>query len=348
MKKQLVFQVGIVSRGKGTCRSAVDAAAYILGEKWVSAYDGNTYDYAEKASEVVYTTICAPEGAHACASQPYTLMHAIEYAEKKKNAQLVRTVYFALPPELPLEQHRMLLNDFVMQAFVSKGMIALCAIHHKDGNPNAHIVLTMRRMLSDGSFLPKSKDIAMLDEQGERIIGKDGKVKTRKVCLTDWDGRGNGELWRKLCAQTINRYYSLAGLDIGVEHRSPKRQGLCQLSPLYINPAEYEAEQHGEQTDVGDLNRWIASENMRRANYEVRKQAIDKVVEAYVQKMKQLGSRQQHQSPQRRAIQQLWTDLHCVQQQFGTQAVTATPTPPSSQHTAPSSRRERVPTREME
>ena len=54
--------------------------------------------------------------------------------------------------------------------FVSKGMIADFAIHDKgDGNPHAHILLTMRAMDETGKWLPKSRKVYDLDENGERI-----------------------------------------------------------------------------------------------------------------------------------------------------------------------------------
>ena len=49
-------------------------------------------------------------------------------------------------------------------------MIADFAIHDKgDGNPHAHILLTLRAMDEHGKWLPKARKVYDLDENGERI-----------------------------------------------------------------------------------------------------------------------------------------------------------------------------------
>ena len=51
-------------------------------------------------------------------------------------------------------------------------MIADFAIHdpHPPGhNPHAHVLLTMRAMDETGKWLPKSRKVYDLDENGERI-----------------------------------------------------------------------------------------------------------------------------------------------------------------------------------
>jgi hypothetical protein len=350
-KKPLVFHVGIIGRGKGTRKSAVDAGAYVLGEKWKSVFDKKTYDYSGKAGEVVYQALLAPPHIpDYVSSSPYTLVHAVEFSEHKKNAQLLRHIYFALPPELTREQQIALLTEYVNETFVKSGMIALIALHHATdesgkSNPNAHILLTMRQMLKDGSFLPKSKNIHHLDEKGERIRKTDGSLSTMRVNLTDWGYRGNGEIWRHICADYINKYYQLAGLDIEVNHRSPKRQGLAKLSPVYMSQADHEAEKRGERTDAGNLNRWLQGENRRRANEETRKEAIDRLVVAYLDKIEHYGRRESWKSPQARATQQLWSDLHAIEEQYSGKPQTAA-APPSPIQTAQATRRERGPEKE--
>jgi hypothetical protein len=70
----------------------------------------------------------------------------------------------------PPEQYADLIRDYCREFFVSKGMIVDFSIHDKgDGNPHAHILLTMRAMDENGKFLPKSRKVYDLDENGERI-----------------------------------------------------------------------------------------------------------------------------------------------------------------------------------
>jgi ATP-dependent exoDNAse (exonuclease V) alpha subunit len=250
-------------------------------------------------------------------------------------------------PELSLEQHIALLSEYVNEVFVKAGMVALVAIHQKDGNAHAHLLLNLRQVLPDGSFLPKAKGIPFVDEQGELIRGKNGKWKMRKVCFHDWNNQGNGEKWRKLWAYITNKHYKLAGVDIEIDHRSPKRQGLTQLSPVYMTQADHEREQCGEHTEVGALNRWIKAENQRRQHDEQRKRKIDRLLENYLTKVKGLSRREQYKSPQTRATQQFWTDLRAIEAQFEGKA-TVDSTSSSKEHHPQLEHRERDPNRGME
>jgi ATP-dependent exoDNAse (exonuclease V) alpha subunit len=343
MEKKPVFHIGMITRGKGELPSAVAAGAYVLGKTWTSAYDGHTYDYSDKCGEVVYTHVLAPEGAPEWVYQPFTFVHAVEYSEKVKNAQLFRHMYFTLPPEFTREQHIALLHEYVKEVFVSAGMIAMLAIHHTESQQHAHLLLTTRLLLPDGTWAPKALHEPILRKNGKQAIGKDGKPKRKKIHTTDWNRQDNGEKWRRMYATFANKQYARLGFDTRIDHRSPKRQGLTQLSPVYMNPAEYLAEQQGEQTEVGDLNRWIQKENILRANYEQRKEVIDKLFDHYLKKMKQLGPRTQWRSPQVRATQQFFSDLHSIEDQFdGKKAATgASSLQPSKGHHASPAQRKR-------
>ena len=60
----------------------------------------------------------------------------------------------AFPVEVPKEQYFSMIKEFCQEQFVSKGMIADFAIHDKgDGNPHAHILLTIRAMDEHGLSL---------------------------------------------------------------------------------------------------------------------------------------------------------------------------------------------------
>ena len=79
-------------------------------------------------------------------------------------------------------------SDYCREFFVSKGMIADFAIHDKgDGNPHAHILLTMRAMDETGKWLPKSRKVYDLDENGERIRLASGRWKSHKEDTVDWN-----------------------------------------------------------------------------------------------------------------------------------------------------------------
>ena len=49
-------------------------------------------------------------------------------------------------------------------------MVADFAIHDKgNGNPHAHIMLTMRAFNEQGKWMPKARKVYDLDENGQRI-----------------------------------------------------------------------------------------------------------------------------------------------------------------------------------
>ena len=91
----------------------------------------------------------------------------------------------------------LMLKEFCNEQFVSKGMIADFAIHDKgDGNPHAHILLTIRAMDEHGKWLPKARKVYDLDENGERIQLPSGNWKCHKENTVDWNDQKYAEVWR--------------------------------------------------------------------------------------------------------------------------------------------------------
>ena len=75
----------------------------------------------------------------------------MEVAEKASNSQLAREIEIALPVELTKEEQINLVRTYVQDSFIAAGMCVDFSIHNKaDGNPHAHIMLTMRPLLEIG------------------------------------------------------------------------------------------------------------------------------------------------------------------------------------------------------
>ena len=186
-------------------QSAVAAAAYQSGERLFSEYDQKQKYYAEKRG-IVHTEIMLPPHAPPEYADRNTLWNAAEAVEKQWNSQLARRIVLAIPREIPRSQHAGLIRDYCREFFVSKGMIADFAIHDKgDGNPHAHILLTIRAMDETGKWLPKSRKVYDLDENGERIRLPSGNWKSHKEDTVDWNDQKYGEIWRQGWAATANR-----------------------------------------------------------------------------------------------------------------------------------------------
>ena len=186
----------------------------------------------------------------------------MENAEGQWNAQLARGIIMALPNEIPTGEYEALVRDYCREQFVSRGMIADYAIHDKgDGNPHAHILLTMRTMDENGKWLPKARKVYDLDENGERIWLPSGEYKSHKENTTDWDQKTNAELWRCKWAEAVNCCYEKNGLPIRVDLRSFERQGKEQLPTIHLGPAVAHMEEKGIHTELGDYNRQIKKHN---------------------------------------------------------------------------------------
>jgi len=141
-------------------------------------------------------------------------------------------------------------------------MCADICIHDKnDGNPHAHIMLTMRPMEPDGSWAAKSKKEYLLDENGERIRLKSGAFKTRKINAVNWNDQTRAEEWRAGWADIVNQYLLQNEIAEHIDHRSYERQGVEQIPTVHIGVAAFQMEHRGISTERGDLNRKIQSDN---------------------------------------------------------------------------------------
>ena len=246
-------------------QSAVAAAAYQSGERLFSEYDQKQKYYSEKRG-IVHTEIMLPPHAPPEYADRNTLWNAAEAVEKQWNSQLARRIVLAIPREIPPEQHADLIRDYCREFFVSKGMIADFAIHDKgDGNPHAHILLTMRAMDETGKWLPKSRKVYDLDENGERIRLPSGRYKTHKVDLTGWNDKGNALLWRKAWADLTNDFLERNGSPQRIDHRSNAERGIDEIPTVHMGVAACQMEKKGIATEKGELNR-----NIQKANRLIR------------------------------------------------------------------------------
>ena len=248
-------------RSKG--QSAVAGAAYQSGEKLFSEYDQRTKNYSGKRG-ILYTEIMLPSHAPPEYANRETLWNSVENAEKQWNAQLARRFVLALPKEVPPEQYPQMIRDYCEKQFVSKGMIADFAIHDPappGHNVHCHVMLTLRAMDEQGKWLPKSRKVYDLDENGERIRLPSGNWKSHKEDTVDWNDQKYAEIWRQGWADTVNRYLEAVGRPERLDLRSYERQGLDVIPTVHMGPAVVQMERRGIQTNIGNLNRDIKAAN---------------------------------------------------------------------------------------
>jgi hypothetical protein len=204
--------VKIISRAKG--QNAVASASYRSGEKLRDCVNGQTHDYTRK-SGIVHTEILTPKPAPEWTSDREKLWNAIEASEKRKDAQLAREIEVALPVELDREKQIGLVRGFVKENLVKEGMIADVAIHDKgDGNPHAHIMLTMRDLTPEG-------------------FGKKNR---------GWNDTGFVEKWRDGWESHVNATLALEGIEARVDRRTLEAQGIERTPQVHVGKSPHRAE----------------------------------------------------------------------------------------------------------
>ena len=266
------LSIKIISRGKG--KSAVAASAYRSGEKIKNEYDGVVHDFTRKGG-IAHTEILLPQNAPQEFLDRGTLWNSVEKIEKSKNSQLAREIEIALPKELDREKQIELVREYVKENFVKVGMCADIALHDKnDGNPHAHILLTMRPLNEDKTWGAKSKKEYILDENGEKVKLKNGNYKTRKINTVDWNEQDKAEEWRKAWADITNKYLKENNIQEKVDHRSFQRQGIEQIPTIHLGVSVTQMEKKGIYTDRGNINREIRKQNRLLQEIKLRIKAL--------------------------------------------------------------------------
>lgn len=246
-------------------KSAVAGAAYQSGERLFSEYDRKVKDYTGK-KEVVHSDILLPPNAPEEYRDRAALWNAVEKVENQWNSQLARRMVIAIPKEIPPDQHARLIREYCQEQFVSKGMCADFAIHDKgDGNPHAHVMLTMRAIGEDGKWLPKSRKVYDLDENGQRIKLPSGSWKSHKEYTVDWNDRKYAEIWRHEWEVSANKYLEANNRPERLDMRSYARQGIDRIPTVHLGPEAAGLERKGIRTNKGNLNREINRTNRLKA-----------------------------------------------------------------------------------
>ena len=266
------LSIKIISRGKG--KSAVAASAYRSGETIKNEYDGIVHDFTRKGG-ITHTEILLPQNAPQEFSDRGTLWNSVERIEKSKNSQLAREIEIALPKELDKEKQIELVQEYVKENFVKVGMCADIALHDKnDGNPHAHILLTMRPLNEDKTWGAKSKKEYILDNNGEKIKLKNDNYKTKKIDTVDWNEQDKAEQWRKAWADIANKYLEENSIQEKVDHRSYQRQGIEQIPTIHLGVSASQMEKKGIATDRGNINREIRKQNRLLQEIKLRIKAL--------------------------------------------------------------------------
>ena len=122
-------------------------------------------------------------------------------------------------------------------------------------------MLTMRAIDENGKWMPKSRKVYDLDENGERIKLPSGRWKSHKEDTVDWNEQYHAEEWRHGWEVIQNKYLELAVSAERVDMRSYERQGLDIIPTVHMGAAVSALERKGIETNIGNLNRDIKAAN---------------------------------------------------------------------------------------
>jgi len=299
--------IKIISRSSG--RSAVASAAYRSGEKLLNDETGIVHDFTAK-SGVVMSEILLPEHAPAKYQDRQTLWNEVQKTETRSDAQLAREVEVAFPAEMDRNQQIECARDYIQENFISKGMIADWALHDKgDGNPHAHIMLTVRGFDEQEHWQQKTKSVFAnaRDKNGKAVydpklpsydpkdrektsqyripvLDENGIQKTRirkgkgteylwekiNIPANDWNDRENVERWRASWAKHCNKYLDQ---EKQIDHRSYARQGVDREATIHEGITARNMEKDGRTSERCQANREVRERNSIRE--QIRKLAAD-------------------------------------------------------------------------
>ena len=152
-----LFHLSVTQTKRSAGQSAIASAAYRAGERLYSEYYGEYSDYTRKGG-VICSDILLPSHAPPEYADRQTLWNAVEKAERGKNAQLAYSFDIALQNEFSLEENIALARQFLLENFVSRGMVVDFAVHQPDRedggipNPHFHVLCPIRPIEQNGKW----------------------------------------------------------------------------------------------------------------------------------------------------------------------------------------------------
>lgn len=100
-------------------------------------------------------------------------------------------------------------------------------------------------------------------------ISKEPKSeKAMNPLITDWNSKDSLFRWRESWASMCNQALRDNNINQQIDHRSYESQGINKVSSVHLGPSAYQAEKRGQHTELGNLNRGIAEDNIFLNNLE--------------------------------------------------------------------------------
>lgn len=99
----------------------------------------------------------------------------------------------------------------------------------------------------------------------------DKQPKTENIpnpIIADWNSKDSLFRWRESWASMCNQALRDNNINQQIDHRSYESQGINKVSSVHLGPSAYQAEKRGQHTELGNLNRGIAEDNIFLNNLE--------------------------------------------------------------------------------
>ena len=303
-----LFHLSVTQTKRSAGQSAIASAAYRAGERLYSEYYGEYSDYTRKGG-VICSDILLPSHAPPEYADRQTLWNAVEKAERGKNAQLAYSFDIALQNEFSLEENIALARQFLLENFVSRGMVVDFAVHQPDRedggipNPHFHVLCPIRPIEQNGKWGLKQRRVYELDEDGNRIRDADGKFVFNAVPTTDWGSPETLEHWRQTWAELYNAKFAEKGLDVRIDHRSYERQGVDLLPTIHEGATVRAMEKKGKVSNLKEMNETF---NYLRANGIYSLDDLESRVSEHSAATESLKKTLDEQTARMKAIKQLY------------------------------------------
>lgn len=269
------FNAGFVKRSSG--ESTVATIAYANGLRLSCERTGKVFDFSGKQN-VLSLEVMLPEGAPEFLKDKEKLANYLEefedrWAENRfkghptdieknrksldskesylKTAQPAQKVKVALHHDLSLEENKECLEQFLRDVYVSRGLIVDAAIHTEEENLHAHVTISRRPWVP--AFDPGLKK--WMNQEGDLSYAKDIWISSRKGLMFQ----------RQKWAEHLNVSLERSGSKKRVDHRSFKDRGIELLPSVKKGWYACHLESKGEVSRIGDENRQIAEDNLKKA-----------------------------------------------------------------------------------
>ena len=177
-----IARIAVRTHSRSRGHSVAAAWAYRSGQCFICSRTGEEHDYrprwGRRADEVQRRVIWPKtfEFTPAVAQDEQALIDAIENAERRKDATILRDVQLALADELPIEELPDLVEEMARKLADDYHTIALYVIHppepRGDGrNLHAHILLCTRKLKPEGDgFSKKLRKLDSFSTGPEEIV----------------------------------------------------------------------------------------------------------------------------------------------------------------------------------